>query len=186
MDLLQSNGWTVIQKRVNDSWSFQRTWEEYRNGFGEFSTNFWLGLYKISRITDMGDYELYIGIEDFEGSSWFALYSGFYLSSEDTDFKLMIGPYSSTSTAGNSLSAHDMQPFSTPDHHSGDKSREVHCAEEFKGGWWYHGSDCFDSNLNGVWYDASTDPSSVPDRITWNMLPDDKLIRSTIMALRRL
>ncbi len=189
MDILPVGvGWTIVQRRTNNSWSFQRTWEEYHHGFGEFSTNFWLGLYKIKRITDMGNYDLLVGLEDFEENYGFALYHGFHLSSEETEYKLIIEKYNTTvSTAGDALSMHNMQPFSTPNQDV-EASREIHCAKESKGGWWYHSSDCFDSNLNGIWYEGHTDPNSVADGIYWGQWPggdQKKLLRSTFMALRR-
>lgn len=48
-------GWTVLQKRLNGSMDFNRTWEEYKHGFGNFFTQeFWLGLDKIHRLTRNG------------------------------------------------------------------------------------------------------------------------------------
>ncbi|VDI47384.1 Hypothetical predicted protein [Mytilus galloprovincialis] len=35
--------WTVIQKRFNGYLSFDRTWEEYKSGFGSVSEEYWLG-----------------------------------------------------------------------------------------------------------------------------------------------
>ncbi|CAG9533678.1 unnamed protein product [Cercopithifilaria johnstoni] len=41
-------GWTVIQKRKDGQIYFaNRTWNEYKNGFGELTSSFWLGLDKI-------------------------------------------------------------------------------------------------------------------------------------------
>ena len=35
--------WLPIQRRVSGSVSFDRTWSEYEEGFGDYNENFWLG-----------------------------------------------------------------------------------------------------------------------------------------------
>ncbi|CDW57892.1 Fibrinogen C domain containing protein [Trichuris trichiura] len=51
----QGGGWTVIQRRQNGRVSFQRAWSGYKNGFGSYDHEFWLGkqpfwmlLYKVA------------------------------------------------------------------------------------------------------------------------------------------
>jgi hypothetical protein len=48
----QGGGWTVIQSRVSNT-SFYRTWQEYRDGFGD-DFNFWLGLENIRLLIAQG------------------------------------------------------------------------------------------------------------------------------------
>ena len=46
-------GWTVIQKRLNGYVDFNRTWDDYKYGFGNFLIGeYWLGLEKIRRLTE--------------------------------------------------------------------------------------------------------------------------------------
>ena len=52
----QSIGWTVIQQRSNGSVNFYRGWNEYRNGFGDLQTEFWLGNEQIYQLTNQDRY----------------------------------------------------------------------------------------------------------------------------------
>ncbi len=174
-------GWTVIQRRVDGGTLFNRTWAEYENGFGDLNENFWLGLRKIQRITDMGTHELFIGLEDKLHRTAHAVYRDFNLGSPH--YKLIVGAYDeSRSTAQDSLKEHNMQPFSTIDIDH-DAATNAHCAHQHQGGWWYH--SCVHSNLNGV-YHASGSASGKNDGIVWkDWLGDYNVAISTIMAVRR-
>jgi hypothetical protein len=50
------SGWTVIQQRINGTVDFYRGWKDYKNGFGDLRTEFWLGNEKIHQITNQGQY----------------------------------------------------------------------------------------------------------------------------------
>src|SRR6218665_1531393 len=46
------NNWTILMHRFDGSLNFNRSWVEYRNGFGDIgSGEFWLGNEKIHRLT---------------------------------------------------------------------------------------------------------------------------------------
>lgn len=42
--------WTVILNRFNGSTNFYRNWLEYKNGFGNIATEFWIGLDKLYEV----------------------------------------------------------------------------------------------------------------------------------------
>ena len=66
--------WVQIQQRGqfdNPVDYFSRSMDEYVNGFGDLTKEFWLGLDKISRMTS-GGAQLRIELETFEvGEFWF-------------------------------------------------------------------------------------------------------------------
>jgi hypothetical protein len=48
-----TGGWTVIQRRISDS-EFYKNWQDYKDGFGDLRTNFWLGNENINQIIRQG------------------------------------------------------------------------------------------------------------------------------------
>ncbi|XP_071952044.1 ryncolin-4-like [Antedon mediterranea] len=140
-------GWTVFQRREDGSMDFYRNWEAYKTGFGSISSEHWLGNDNIYRITSAGHFELRIDMTTFDNESAYARYGTFRIGNEGTNYKLMIGTY--TGDAGDSLSFHNNQQFSTSDRDN-DKS----CAVTYKGGWWY--AKCHASNLNGLYLGGNT------------------------------
>ncbi|RUS76135.1 hypothetical protein EGW08_016105, partial [Elysia chlorotica] len=140
-----SGGWVVIQRRVTGSVSFNRTWTEYKHGFGSFDGDFWLGNEKIHEIASSGWYEMRVEMT-FDGIGFYAYFKRFIMMDESMSFKLIVGKYSGT--AGNSLKLQSRQSFSTPDKDN-DKNYFQNCAKENTGGWWF--ASCLGTNLNGQW-----------------------------------
>ncbi|GFR85355.1 ficolin-1 [Elysia marginata] len=125
-------GWIIIQRRSTGTVNFYRDWEDYRDGFGTLDNDFWLGNEKIHSITNSGRYELRV-ILVYLGKRRFANYNKFSLADEDKNYTLTLGTY--RGTAGNSLTYHNGQQFSTYDRDNDKDS--VNCAEFFTGAWWY-------------------------------------------------
>ncbi|CAG09163.1 unnamed protein product [Tetraodon nigroviridis] len=70
-------GWTVIQRRVDGSVSFDRNWRDYRDGFGDLHSEFWLGNEHIHELSAQGEYSLRIHLEDWSNKHKHALYQRF-------------------------------------------------------------------------------------------------------------
>lgn len=182
---LQDGGWTVILRRVNDDVSFNRKWLSYRNGFGNFNGNFWLGLQKIKEITDYGcsPFELYVGLENFGGQVRYARYSSFSLSDNATEYELNLGAYSA-GDAGDALSAHhNGTKFSTPDEDN-DNNNGNHCAKDHTAGWWYN--NCHETHLTGTYYNTGGfDEDTDPHGIVWDTWSStDESLMKVVMAVR--
>ncbi|XP_077972598.1 uncharacterized protein LOC120339296 [Styela clava] len=74
-DLTTDGGkWTVFQRRVDGTESFHRVWEEYDDGFGNKTGEFWLGLETIHQLTEDGTYEPRIDLSDWNNNVAYAKY----------------------------------------------------------------------------------------------------------------
>ena len=139
-------GWTVIQRRIDGSVDFYRNWTDYKEGFGNLTGEFWLGLNKIYRLTHNRTNSLQVNLEDFENNKTYALYSTFNIGDSTAKYTLTLGKYNGT--AGDSLMNHNGRKFTTKDNDN-DRAGSGNCAITFRGGWWYNA--CYDSNLNGLY-----------------------------------
>lgn len=130
-------GWTIIQHRFNGEVDFYRTWDEYKQGFGMLTAEFWLGLDKIYRITNSGNFELMIILTDRDLHMVYAKYSLFSIGSEAEGYAITrLGNY--TGTAGDSLSYHSGMKFTTWDRKNDRIGGNNNCAVTFHGAWWYN------------------------------------------------
>lgn len=159
---LDNGGWTVLQRRKDGSVNFFRNWENYKKGFGNIDSEYWLGLENIHILAKQGDYRLMVELEDWERKKVYAEYSSFRLESESEGYRLRLGTYQGN--AGDSLSSHNGKPFTTLDRDK-DAFTGGNCAHFHKGGWWYNA--CGQTNLNGVWYPGGVYRSKFQDGIFW-------------------
>lgn len=135
---VEGSGWTVIQRRKAGLVDFYLKWAQYKAGFGNVETEFFIGLDRLHRLTKGERYELYIQLIDQSNEISYARYDNFVIESEQEDYRLSsVGQY--TGNAGDSLSVHVGNKFSTKDRdHDTDSNRK--CAVDQKGAWWY--TDC--------------------------------------------
>ncbi|XP_062598388.1 fibroleukin-like [Saccostrea cucullata] len=83
-------GWTVIQSRVDGKVNFSRSWEEYKDGFGDPSTSYWIGNDAIHELTKDNSSLLYVSITAKNGTTLYRQYDTFSISGEDDDYTLHI------------------------------------------------------------------------------------------------
>ncbi|KFO53240.1 Angiopoietin-4, partial [Corvus brachyrhynchos] len=142
-------GWTIIQIRANGSLSFQRSWREYKQGFGDVAGEYWLGNEAVHLLTSRVPYALRVELQDWEGSQVYAHYRKFQLGSERQFYRLSLQDYSGTAGQQSGLALQGTQ-FSTRD--ADNDNCLCKCAQMLSGGWWFDA--CGLSNLNGIYYPA--------------------------------
>ncbi|XP_040264661.1 ficolin-2-like [Bufo bufo] len=157
-------GWIVFQRRYDGTVNFFREWKDYKQGFGNQLSEFWLGNDNIHRLTSTGTHQLRVDLTDFENDSTFGTYASFALSGEDDNYNLNIGAFTGGSS-GDALSPHNNRPFTTKDRDNDEVSDN--CAvvyrELYKGAWWYR--NCHNSNLNGQYLRGKH--ASFADGVNW-------------------
>ena len=86
-------GWTIFQRRVDGSEDFYRNWRDYKDGFGNLTGEYWLGLEKIHRLTASGENVLRVDLESFENETRYATFGTFSIANENDAYTLSIGQY---------------------------------------------------------------------------------------------
>ncbi|XP_077142225.1 tenascin-X isoform X3 [Ranitomeya variabilis] len=137
-------GWIVFQRRMDGSTNFYREWDDYKNGFGNLTSEFWLGNIALHQISSSGSYELRVDLRAGEEVA-FAVYDDFRVEAENENFRLRLGQY--RGDAGDSMSYHNNMIFSTYDRDT--QRRILPCAMSYRGAWWYR--NCHYANLNGLY-----------------------------------
>lgn len=128
-------GWIVIQQRINGDEDFRRDWATYREGFGKFNGDFFLGLEKIHLITNKQPHELFIYMKTNNSETLYKRYDDFAISGEEDNYRLIkLGKPSGNAT--DSLDYHRNAPFSTKDRDN-DSDNDGNCADFRQGPWWH-------------------------------------------------
>ncbi|XP_070599992.1 angiopoietin-related protein 4 isoform X2 [Erythrolamprus reginae] len=140
-------GWTVIQRRLDGSVDFDRLWDAYKDGFGNLTGDFWLGLEKLHRLVKEEPFQLQVELRDWEGSAQKAHFL-FRLGGEETAYTLsLLGPI--RGELESAMGDFAQLPFSTRDRDH-DLKGDTNCAKHLSGGWWF--SYCGHVNLNGKYF----------------------------------
>ncbi|XP_020369884.1 fibrinogen-like protein 1-like protein [Rhincodon typus] len=148
-------GWTVVQHiTANTSLDFDRTWQDYKQGFGLVNGDHWLGNEFMHRLTSKPRaYKLGIKLIGMNGEMKWGEYDPFLIEREEAKYKIRLGLYQGTAadalTQDTEAYIHDNQKFTTKD--SDNDNYFQNCAKlELNGisggGWWYNA--CAGANLN--------------------------------------
>lgn len=142
------SAWTVIQSRghlMNASLpeNFNRSWNEYKYGFGHLSGEFWYGNDFIHKLTYDDDMELKIKLQTWDDQQNEFVYETFRVDSEENRYNLFVGGFRGSDRKLDALQYHHNQDFSTFDRQN-DKSginddvRCCSCAKSYASGWWFN------------------------------------------------
>lgn len=168
-------GWLLVQQRESGAVGFNRTWAEYRGGFGSVDVNgrgeFWLGNQNLHLLTNQRETMLQVELEDWEGGAASAVYT-VRVGPEEEGYPLHVSGYAGD--AGDALFnanarlTHNGMKFSTFDRDNDEG--EGNCAEVYGGGWWYN--SCQAANLNGIYYAGRYEPGkntsyAVKNGVVW-------------------
>ncbi|XP_033848218.1 angiopoietin-1-like [Acipenser ruthenus] len=174
-------GWTVIQHREDGSVDFQRTWKEYKMGFGSPSGEHWLGNEFVFLLTSQRQYSLRIELTDWDGTQAFSQYDRFYIGNEKHNYRLFLKSHSGTAGKQSSLVIHGAD-FSTRD--ADNDNCICKCALMLTGGWWFDA--CGPSNLNGMYYKSGQNLGKL-NGIKWHYFKGPSYsLRATSMMIRPL
>jgi len=131
----KSCGWMVIQRRLDGFVDFNKSWTEYKDGFGLIRAEYFIGLENLHIITNAKQYELFITLRRENDVGGYARYDNFKIGSEKEEFELKtLGKYSGT--AGDSLRSHEKMKFTTFDRDNDLSSSN--CGIPYYSGWWFH------------------------------------------------
>ncbi|XP_057314132.1 ficolin-1-like [Hydractinia symbiolongicarpus] len=137
-------GWTVVVNRINGVANFNKTWNSYKEGFGNLKNEFWLGNEYLHLLTKDTENEVLFVMKKFTDSKeYMALYDGFSVGDNSTRYRLTTGTYTEDGIAfpaGDSFSYHDSEDFKTY-----DNDNSYLCAQY--SAWWM--KKCYKSALNG-------------------------------------
>lgn len=123
--------WTVVQRREDGSVNFNRSWDEYAEGFGSANGELWIGNEMLHQLTRDNCTQLRIIIQDLQNNSWYADYEHISIASRSEGYRIDFSGYSGN--ASNTLEYQNHMKFSSIDRDL-DISKG-HCADEYEGGW---------------------------------------------------
>lgn len=131
------SSWQVIQRRrgQDSSINFYRPWRDYRDGFGDTNSSFFIGLEKLHQLTKKQPHELIVQMQHFNEIVRYARYDNFEIGKEDTQYKLLsLGRHSGN--ASDAMRRSETMKFTTLDRDN-DKHNFSNCAQINQDAWWH-------------------------------------------------
>nr|XP_045595632.1 angiopoietin-4-like [Procambarus clarkii] len=156
-------GWTVFLARQNQSQheNFNRTWEDYKTGFGNPEGEHWLGNEALHLLTFRREYSVRLDMEYTTGAKHHYTRTNMKVDSETNKYAMT---YSSTGTgtvSSNCMSTYVSRPFT-----SSDRDNDAvygNCANTKGGGWWYY--NCLFNNPTTPYKEGSLHYTCYPNSV---------------------
>ena len=127
---MSSGGYTrLMAKFAKITGEFNKSWAEYKNGFGDLRGNHWIGLENMYQLTNRKRMNLFIELrsDDFN-----ITYKNFYIDSEEKFFKINFDESLNDGLANYSINLNGKY-FTTFDRDN-DNDESRNCAEVYTGG----------------------------------------------------
>ena len=140
---------TIQRRRFPSSLSFNRTWAEYKNGFGSVAGEFWLGLEKLYQITAQPNvrYSLRMELKRFRGEHYYAEYGDFRIADESQKYKIIGKGQKIASNLNRFLL--EGQVFATR-----DQDQKFKCGARYNGFWYYENSSARPVGCSHLYFSA--------------------------------
>ena len=172
-------GWIVIQRRIaNGTVNFTRNWENYKNGFGDLYSEFWIGLDNIYQLTNQQEVELHISVWNNSETSITWNYQTFRISDSADNYRLTVGGGTGDGNR-DTLAYNNGKYFTTYDRDNNGNN----CGYKDQGGWWY--TNCAFANLNGR-HESSGLPGTwqSEELLIWNNGSGHTVYTNSVMMIR--
>jgi len=161
----------LVQQHTGNNNFFNRSWQEFKVGFGNASDDYWIGNERLHQLTKDGKYKLRFDLLAKFNARWYwAEYERFSISSEIGGYALIIDGYSGNAgdaMTGDGIAGLNLNgvKFTTFDRDN-DHSAAINCAlnSAFIGGFWY--TSCGSAHVNQNAY------------FQWMSLPIGNLVRT--------
>ena len=134
----EQSGWTRVLNRIENALNFNKSWAEYKNGFGEILGNHWLGLEKMRDFISLKPTKMRFECTKNTFVILFML-DWVKIGTESEKYQLVFGNYTYRNfDPAVSFPSINGSNFSTYDKDQ-DTSSQVNCATEYNSGWWFRG-----------------------------------------------
>ncbi|XP_041377007.1 slit homolog 3 protein-like [Gigantopelta aegis] len=180
-----NGGWLIFLRRYDGAVNFNKTWNEYKYGFGELSGDFWWGNELLHTFTSAKATVMRVDMWDWKANHAYALYDSFLVDDETHNYTIHVGNYSGD--AGDPFHfnsnrfSQDNMPFSTYDRDNDPYNDN--CARVYSSGFWYN--QCWAANPTGKYYNSGSYTTRVHDGVEWWTWQRDRYsLRAITMSFR--